>query len=82
MVDPERNQRLGRFVETPVAGEMVRAFVPPPLPPAPPIDVLALLDRNFQGFGKELFTDAGKYVVHFGEKPAQVGLSGAWDIPS
>jgi Fic family protein len=36
--------RLGRFVETPVAGEVVRAFVPPPLPPAPPIDVLALLD--------------------------------------
>ncbi len=22
--------------------------------------------RNFQGFAKELFTDAGKYVVHFG----------------
>lgn len=37
--------RLGRFVETPVAGEIVRAFVPPPLPPLPPIDVLSLLDR-------------------------------------
>lgn len=36
--------RLGRFVETPVAGELVRAFVPPPLPPAPPVDVLALLE--------------------------------------
>lgn len=45
MADPEPNPRLGRFVETPVAGEMVRAFVPPPLPPTPPIDVLALLDR-------------------------------------
>ena len=45
MPDPEPNPRLGRFVETPVAGEIVRAFVPPPLPPAPPIDVLALLDR-------------------------------------
>lgn len=45
MPEIEPNQRLGRFVETPVAGEMVRAFVPPPLPPAPPIDVLALLDR-------------------------------------
>jgi len=43
MPTPEPNQRLGRFVETPVAGEIVRAFVPPPLPPAPPIDVLALL---------------------------------------
>ena len=45
MADPEPNLRLGRFVETPVAGETVRAFVPPPLPPMPPIDVLALLDR-------------------------------------
>lgn len=45
MADPEPNQRLGCFVETPFAGEMVRAFVPPPLPPMPPIDVLALLDR-------------------------------------
>lgn len=41
----EPNLRLGRFVETPVAGELVRAFVPPPLPPAPPVDVLALLER-------------------------------------
>lgn len=45
MSDSEPEGRLGRFVETPVAGETVRAFVPPPLPPAPPIDVLALLDR-------------------------------------
>ena len=45
MPDPDVHQRLGRFVETPVAGEIVRAFVPPPLPPIPPIDVLALLDR-------------------------------------
>ena len=28
---------------------------------------LALVDRNFSGLGVELFTDAGKYVVHFGE---------------
>ncbi len=41
----EPNLRLGRFVETPVGGELVRAFVPPPLPPAPPVDVLALLER-------------------------------------
>jgi len=30
---------------------------------------LALIDRNFSGFGKELFTDAGKYAIHFGESP-------------
>lgn len=45
MTDSDADQRLGRYVETPVAGEMVRAFVPPPLPPTPQIDVLALLDR-------------------------------------
>ena len=28
---------------------------------------MALIDRNFSGFGKELFTDAGKYAIHFGE---------------
>lgn len=39
------DSRLGRFVETLVAGEIVRAFVPPPLPPEPPIDVLSLLER-------------------------------------
>lgn len=38
------NRRLGRLVETPVPGEMVRAFVPPPLPPDPPIDILSLLE--------------------------------------
>ena len=39
------NRRLGRFVETAVGGELVRAFVPPPLPPIPVIDVLTLLER-------------------------------------
>ena len=34
--------RRGRYVETVVAGETVRAFVPPPLPPTPPIDILGL----------------------------------------
>ncbi len=37
--------RLGRLVETSVAGETVRAFVPPALPPSPPIDILALLPQ-------------------------------------
>jgi len=39
------NPCLGRHIETPVAGEVVRAFVPPPLPPTPPIDILGLLER-------------------------------------
>lgn len=37
--------RLGCFVETVAAGEGVRASVPPPLPPNPPIDILGLLNR-------------------------------------
>ena len=39
------NGRQGRFVETPVAGEIVRAFVPPSLPPNPVIDILGLLPK-------------------------------------
>lgn len=39
------SRRVGRFVETVAHGETVRAYVPPPLPPDPPIDVLALLPR-------------------------------------
>ena len=27
----------------------------------------ALIDRNFTGFGRELFTDAGRYAIHFGD---------------
>lgn len=45
MSDSEPNQRRGRFVETSVAGEMVRAFIRPALPPLPAIDVLSLLER-------------------------------------
>jgi len=37
--------RLGRYVETVAGGEAVRAFVPPPLPPNPPIDLLPLLGK-------------------------------------
>ena len=37
--------RLGRFVETAAGGEVVRAFIPPPLPPVPPLDVMNLIDR-------------------------------------
>jgi Fic family protein len=37
--------RLGSYVETVAGGETVRAFVPPPLPPNPPIDLLPLLEK-------------------------------------
>ncbi|MCC6778307.1 MAG: hypothetical protein IT537_16985 [Hyphomicrobiales bacterium] len=34
--------RPGRFVETTTGGERVRAFVPSPLPPTPPLDLQRL----------------------------------------
>jgi Fic family protein len=35
--------RIGRFVETAAGGERVRAYIPAPLPPDPPIDLEALM---------------------------------------
>jgi len=34
---PERSTRLGHNIVTAIGGERVEAFIPPPLPPAPPI---------------------------------------------
>jgi Fic family protein len=51
----ENTSRLGTYVSTTTAGEVVRAFVPPPLPPEPPIDLRGLyqhLDRANQALGR------------------------------
>lgn len=37
--------RLGRYIETVAGGETVRAFVPPPLPPNPQLNLLPLLEK-------------------------------------
>jgi len=37
-----KNKRLGTYVTSSVASESYRAFVPPPLPPEPPIDLTSL----------------------------------------
>ena len=39
------SSRLGRYIETDAGGERVRAFVPPPLPPSPPVQVASMLGR-------------------------------------
>lgn len=39
------NARLGRYVETVAFDEKVRAFVPPPLPPDPPLRLDGLLSK-------------------------------------
>src|SRR6266481_5476269 len=51
----EKSSRLGPYVSTTTAGETVRAFVPPPLPPDPPVDLSGLhqhLDRANQAVGR------------------------------
>jgi len=49
------NQRLGRYVTTSWGDEQVRAFVPPPLPPNPPVRLDALqltLEQASQALGR------------------------------
>jgi Fic family protein len=51
----ERNQRLGTFVETSAGGERVRAYVPAPLPPTPPMDLpqlMSLYERAIAAVGR------------------------------
>lgn len=46
MLEPgAENTRLGRYIETVAGSETVRAFVPPALPPNPPVDLLPLLEK-------------------------------------
>lgn len=47
--------RLGSYVTSSVAGEAVRAFIPPPLPPVPSVELGGLhrqLDQANQGLGR------------------------------
>jgi Fic family protein len=47
--------RAGRYITTAVEGERIRAFVPPPLPPDPPIELSGLLqpmERANQALGR------------------------------
>jgi Fic family protein len=51
----DKNSRLGTYVSTTTAGETVRAFMPPPLPPEPAVDLTGLfqqLDRANQALGR------------------------------
>src|SRR5260221_4313495 len=51
----ENPSRLGTYVSTPTAGETVKAFIPQPLPPDPPVDLSGLyqqLDRANQALGR------------------------------
>src|SRR5437660_10698697 len=51
----ESKSRLGTYVTTTVTGDPVQAFIPPPLPPNPPLELGALyqhLDRANQALGR------------------------------
>jgi cell filamentation protein, protein adenylyltransferase len=51
----ENKSRLGTYVTTTVTGEPVRAFIPPKLPPDPPVELAGLyrhLDRANQALGR------------------------------
>jgi Fic family protein len=41
---PQHPSRLGRFVSTTAGTEIVRAFVPPPLPPDPPVELAGIVN--------------------------------------
>ena len=54
-VSNEKSSRLGTYISTTTAGETVKAFLPPPLPPTPPVDLSGLyqhLDRANQAVGR------------------------------
>ena len=50
-----KNRRLGAYVETSTGGERVRAYVPAPLPPYPPLDLarfMRLYERAMAAVGR------------------------------
>jgi Fic family protein len=52
---PTRNSRLGTWRETSFGSETVRAFIPPPLPPVPPLNLSplqTLLEQANQSLGR------------------------------
>jgi len=72
--------RLGRWTETAVGGERVRAFIPPPLPPDPPIDtapLLTALGRADRALGRldglaSLLPDTQRFLYAYVRKEALV----------
>lgn len=71
--------RLGNYETTSIAGESVRAFVPPPLPPVPPLDLNAerhdLLEKANRSLGRldgvaTLFPDPALFLYMYVRKEA------------
>ena len=73
------HSRLGNYETTSIAGERVRAFVPPPLPPVPPLDLNAerhdLLEKANRSLGRldgvaTLFPDPALFLYMYVRKEA------------
>ena len=70
--------RLGRYIETVAGGERVRAFVPPPLPPDPPVrleGLLLLLEQAERALGRldgitSILPDAQLFLYMYVRKEA------------
>ncbi len=55
MTQPQFPSRIGRFVTTATGGEYVRAYIPPPLPPVPPValdGLMALVEQANRALGR------------------------------
>ena len=78
MPAPRHPTRIGRYETTSVAGEKVRAFIPPPLPPVPPIAVAGLqaaLERAQMALGRldgmaSILPDTGLFLYMYVRKEA------------
>jgi Fic family protein len=72
------NQRVGHYVATVFHGETVRAFVPPPLPPIPPVQLtgmLRLLEEANQAVGRldglaSILPDSALFIYTYIRKEA------------
>src|SRR5579864_4937331 len=79
-MEEEQNQRLGRYAVSTLAGESVRAFVPPPLPPVPAVRLDALqllLEQANQALGRldglaSILPDLSLFIYAYVRKEAVV----------
>ena len=74
----ETNPRLGHYVPTIAAGQPAKAFIPPPLPPVPPLDLgplLPLLEEANLAVGQleglaQLLPDVDRFIYAYIRKEA------------
>lgn len=73
-----KSKRLGTYIKSSVASESYRAFVPPPLPPEPPIDLMPLasvLAKASKAAGRldgvaEILPDSSLFLYYYIRKEA------------